>query len=543
MFSALASAVSGRGRGEEIPLLPRDVEAGSGDDAVPASIFAERMSRGRTAGTSALETGEREATRGRRGAIALVSILAVTGVAGYSVASASVGGRGAHLGAAGTRTRPDRWVDAGAETRATHRPSALESVNPWSKRDTDGLKLTARVAAPESKRGAVMAGQWGASRERRRPGKKSVKPRRAAARGDDEHEDYSYDYAYDSGYEEDYSGDSPGEDGPEQRVHEQRVHGERVQNERRMNPNRFDVKARRRSDSRAEDDGELVPVLGDQVVRTSTPAHHDSHVRSNQAHTSNGGKARACVLKNAATEEQAQAVLDFACGRVSCAPIGWGGAKEFPNTRVDHAAWAIDRYFRLRSREPDAFPQRDCHFVGVATLDVPNNFYLASNGELVQTNHRTDVIARKVTVPSEGIVFNSGTSVSGRLVSSVGSDDPLRPAAGASTAFKYWVGANRVGAGGDACMVETTVVYDFDGDGEADRTESFELQGVPSEPDLLPVETKVLGHSVKARGARFPKEVSGARVSLMVRSPNCPGEIDVWESAATYPSFLTVPYR
>jgi hypothetical protein len=114
------------------------------------------------------------------------------------------------------------------------------------------------------------------------------------------------------------------------------------------------------------------------------------------------------VLKNAATEEQAQAVLDFACGRVSCAPIGWGGAKEFPNTRVDHAAWAIDRYFRLRSREPDAFPQRDCHFVGVATLDVPNNFYLASNGELVQTNHRTDVIARKVTVPSEGIVFNSG---------------------------------------------------------------------------------------------------------------------------------------
>ena len=140
MFSALASAVSGRGRGEEIPLLPRDVEAGSGDDAVPASIFAERMSRGRTAGTSALDTGEREANRGRRGAIALVSILAVTGVAGYSVASASVGGRGAHLGAAGTRTRPDRWVDAGAETRATHRPSALESVNPWSKRDTDGLK-------------------------------------------------------------------------------------------------------------------------------------------------------------------------------------------------------------------------------------------------------------------------------------------------------------------------------------------------------------------------------------------------------------------
>jgi hypothetical protein len=141
-----------------------------------------------------------------------------------------------------------------------------------------------------------MAGQWGASRERRRPGKKSVKPRRAAARGDDGHEDYSYDYAYDSGYEEDYSGDSPGEDGPEQRVHEQRVHGERVQNERRMNPNRFDVKARRRSDSRAEDDGELVPVLGDQVVRTSTPDASATHTcdRMERTRRMEVKPARAC---------------------------------------------------------------------------------------------------------------------------------------------------------------------------------------------------------------------------------------------------------
>ena len=46
--------------------------------------------------------------------------------------------------------------------------------------------------------------------------------------------------------------------------------------------------------------------------------------------------------------------------------------------------------------------QQDCHFVGVATLNVPGNFYLTSGGALTRANHRTDVITRKVRVPPEG---------------------------------------------------------------------------------------------------------------------------------------------
>ena len=60
-------------------------------------------------------------------------------------------------------------------------------------------------------------------------------------------------------------------------------------------------------------------------------------------------------------------------------------------------------------------------------------------------------------------------------------------------------------------MVETTVVYDFDGDGDADRTESFELVGVPREPAMAPVETKIIGHSAKARGASGFRAKSPAR--------------------------------
>jgi hypothetical protein len=33
--------------------------------------------------------------------------------------------------------------------------------------------------------------------------------------------------------------------------------------------------------------------------------------------------------------------------------------------------------------------------VGVATLNVPGNFYLTSGGSLARANHHTDVITRK----------------------------------------------------------------------------------------------------------------------------------------------------
>ena len=258
------------------------------------------------AGTSArdaLDAGDGAAPRRLpRGVIALVSLLAVAGCAGYS-ASVSGGRHGAALGAAGTRLRPDRW-----SFHQRSRPSALESVNPWRGRDTEGLKLaTRRTAAPESRRGVVMAGQW--------PGSGAAK--KSKSRRDDDEED----------------------------------------------------------EEEEEDNGTLVPVLGDQVVTgASTPR---------RGAVTSGRRSRPCVLKDAVTDEQAQAVLDFACAPesgVSCAPIGAGGARERPNTRMDHAAWAIDRYFRVRSREPDAFAQRDCHFVGVASLDAPNNFYVSVSG-------------------------------------------------------------------------------------------------------------------------------------------------------------------
>ena len=107
---------------------------------------------------------------------------------------------------------------------------------------------------------------------------------------------------------------------------------------------------------------------------------------------------------------------------------------------------------------------------------------------------------------------------------------------GASTSFKIWAGAE---PGATGCMLETMVIYDFDGDGRPDRTESFELQGIPEEPNLIPVETKVLGHSLKARGDTFWSAVTNMKVSLRVKSPNCPGRVNVG-SGHHVP---VVPYR
>ena len=256
-----------------------------------------------------------------------------------------------------------------------------------------------------------------------------------------------------------------------------------------------------------------------------------------------GKSPRPCILKRTATAKQAQAVLDYACNPVhgmNCAPISRGGKAYYPNTKHDHAAWAIHQFFKRRSQEPDAFPQQDCHFVGVASLNVPGNFYLTTGGSLVRANHHTDVITRKVQVPADGYYFKSQEDIVGELTGEPDAFDPLRASSVPTTSFKFWMGAAR---GASGCMVETTVIYDFDGDGRPDRTETFELQGVPEEPDLIPVETKVLGHSLKARGDKFWSAVTNAKVQLFVKSPNCPGEVNVWESAAMYPSFLTVPYN
>ena len=286
-------------------------------------------------------------------------------------------------------------------------------------------------------------------------------------------------------------------------------------------------------------------------------------------------------MKRGATEADAQRVLDYACdptrGAVDCAPIRRGGERFAPNTKRDHAAWAIREFFEARRRrafghggDRDAsfaaeeewgregyfFPQRDCHFEGAATLASPGNYYLA-DGALVAANHRVDAAGAKIAVPREGLAFETRTGFAGDLTarreaSEARFETDSKPAAAASvsggassgrpaTGFKVWVGANPGAPSG--CFVEASVAYDFDGDGRVDRVESFEPQGVPTEPDLLPVETKVLGRSMRARGDAFWRSVADARATLRLRSPNCPDDVNVWESAEAFPSYFTVPYE
>ena len=289
--------------------------------------------------------------------------------------------------------------------------------------------------------------------------------------------------------------------------------------------------------------------------------------------------ARACVLKRGVTDAQAQAVLDYACDPArrdavrgfSCAAIKKGGAAFIPNTKRDHASWAVSRFFQARLRERDAFPQQDCHFSGVATLDAfPGNFYLTADGGLRSANDALDALVTRTPVNEGGVVFETAEPFGGSLVDRVtgawsetlavpttlGETNRLgsAPLDGdvssrrrlkrrrdePATTFKFWAGA-APGTGG-GCMVETSVSYDFDGDGTVDRVEHFQPQGVPEEPDLIPVESAVLGGDVRFEGDAYWTGVTNARARLSVRSPNCPGAVRVWESAEMYPSFLTVPY-
>ena len=300
--------------------------------------------------------------------------------------------------------------------------------------------------------------------------------------------------------------------------------------------------------------------------------------------------AHACVLKRGVTDAQAQAVLDYACDPAradavrgfSCAAIRKGGAAFLPNTKLDHAEWAVAAFFRARALEHDAFPQQDCHFAGVATLDVSGNFYLTADGGLVRANRALDALGATAAVPEGGVAFDTAAPFAGTLVDRVtgawsetsavpaasgvaaaGSGDRGDPRGvsgeasyrlssadgagragrrreGPATTFKFWAGA-APGTGG-GCVLETSVSYDFDGDGTVDRVEVFQPQGIPEEPNLIPVESKVLGRDARVEGDVYWSAVTNARARLRVRSPNCPGAVRVWEAAEMYPSFLTVPY-
>ena len=248
--------------------------------------------------------------------------------------------------------------------------------------------------------------------------------------------------------------------------------------------------------------------------------------------------ARACVLKRGVTDAQAQAVLDYACDPArrdavrgfSCAAIKKGGAAFIPNTKRDHASWAVSHFFQARLRERDAFPQQDCHFSGVATLDAfPGNFYLTADGGLRSANDALDALVTRTPVNEGGVVFDTVEPFGGSLVDRVtgawsetlavpttlGETNRLGSAPldgdvserrlkrrrdGPATTFKFWAGA-APGTGG-GCMVETSVSYDFDGDGTMDRVEHFQPQGVPEEPDLIPVESAVLGGDARVEGER-----------------------------------------
>jgi hypothetical protein len=205
--------------------------------------------------------------------------------------------------------------------------------------------------------------------------------------------------------------------------------------------------------------------------------------------SSMGLQRRPCVLKRDVTEQQAQAVLDYACNpandqlsqKMSCAPITKGGRAFHPNTKRDHAAWAITSFFFKRSLEADAFAQRDCHFNGVATLNgVGGNFYLADGNALTTSTHSLDALLRKATVTNRGLVFTTYEPVAGTLTDTVSNnwaeqlilpesgleDDEgdvsvdsenqvIRKRRGPATTFKFWVGA-KPGLGG-GCFAGTAL--------------------------------------------------------------------------------------
>lgn len=83
--------------------------------------------------------------------------------------------------------------------------------------------------------------------------------------------------------------------------------------------------------------------------------------------------AQWCIARSAASDQELQAALDYACGAGSadCQPIQPSGLCYLPNTLAAHASYAFNSYYQRTHGAPSA-----CDFAGTATISItdPSKF-------------------------------------------------------------------------------------------------------------------------------------------------------------------------
>ncbi|CAM6082905.1 unnamed protein product [Calypogeia fissa] len=104
-----------------------------------------------------------------------------------------------------------------------------------------------------------------------------------------------------------------------------------------------------------------------------TPAYNVDLTGHGRALTSNGTEYQTwCVANSAATPQDLQQALDWACGNggVNCSATLVGGPCYLPNTLPSHASWVFNAYYQMVSNAPNS-----CYFNGAAEIVSYNPSY------------------------------------------------------------------------------------------------------------------------------------------------------------------------
>jgi len=249
-----------------------------------------------------------------------------------------------------------------------------------------------------------------------------------------------------------------------------------------------------------------------------------------------------CLLRNGTSDEEAQKLLTWLCdargGAHTCHGIQEGGSHYNPVAPKEHLEWAMTSLHETRE-DTRGHGHSTCWFGDIAYL-VPapvNEFFLelpqnSTSGRSSSNNNGGRLVksgGEDLLRSSDVMVLGAGKSIFFESTRLIAFADKKRKHA----TFEIHVQGGQPGA-----LLLAELAFDFDGNGEYDRVETFHTHAVRTNLNGTAYTWKARGQ-VRGDASFRNLETGSVRLQLSnVGTEDC----ELWRFAEASPSHVRIPY-